>query len=203
VNFALFVEGHTERSIPAFLKRWLDPRLSRPVGIKPVRFKGSGDYLKNFSQRVRKDLDSGELIAVVGLQDLYGAPLSFPLNSTTAAKYKWAKSELEHRVEHTRFHQHFAVHETEAWLLSDPGIFPTAIRDRLEAAANTPESVNFKQPPAKLLQLLYRATGREYRKLVDGSALFGKLDPNRAYERCPHLKVLLDDMLALAKAAGY
>ncbi len=48
MNFALFVEGHTERAIPAFLKRWLDPRLSQPVGIKPVRFKGSGDYLKNW-----------------------------------------------------------------------------------------------------------------------------------------------------------
>jgi hypothetical protein len=67
VNFALFVEGSTERAIPAFLKLWLDPRLSRPVGVKPVTFKGSGDYLKSFAQRARKDLDSGGLIAVIGL----------------------------------------------------------------------------------------------------------------------------------------
>jgi hypothetical protein len=40
VNFALFVEGPTERAIPAFIKRWLDPRLTRPVGVKPVRFHG-------------------------------------------------------------------------------------------------------------------------------------------------------------------
>lgn len=110
---------------------------------------------------------------------------------------------MEHRVDHSHFQQHFAVHETEAWLLSDPGIFPAAVRDRLEAAASAPESVNFKQPPAKLLQLLYRTTGREYKKVVDGSALLSKLDPNRAYERCPHLRMLPDEMLALAKAVGH
>jgi hypothetical protein len=37
----MFVEGYTERAaVPAFLKRWLDPRLPQPVGIKPVRFDG-------------------------------------------------------------------------------------------------------------------------------------------------------------------
>jgi hypothetical protein len=48
-----------------------------------------------------------------------------------------------------------------------------------------------------------RANGREYKKVEDGSALFGKLDPHRAYEKCPHLRILLDDMLSLAKASGY
>lgn len=201
MNFALFVEGKTERAIPAFLKRWLDPRLSRPVGVAPVNLQGSGGYLKNFAQRARRDLDSGKLTAVIGLLDLYGAPLSFPPNSTTDAKYTWAKAELEQRVGHPRFRQHFAVHETEAWLLSDAEIFPAAIRARLENSANQPESVNFQQPPAKLFQQAYRAVGREYKKVVDGSALFGRLDPNRAYERCPHLRMLLDDMLSLAKAA--
>lgn len=203
MNFALFVEGPTERAIPAFLKRWLDSRLSRPVGVKPVSFQGSGEYLKSFSQRAKRDLDSGGLIAVIGLLDLYGAPLPFPPNSTTDAKYTWAKTDLENRVGHARFRQHFAVHETEAWLLSEPGIFPAIIRDRLESSANRPESVNFLQPPAKLLQQVYRANGREYKKVVDGSALFSKLDPSRAYERCPHLRMLLDDMLSLAKAAGH
>ena len=202
MNLALFVEGPTERAIPAFLKRWLDPRLTRPVGVRPVRFQGSGDYMKSFAQRGKKDLDSGGLIAVSGLLDLYGADLGFPPNLTADAKYAWAKADLEHRVGHAHFRQHFAIHETEAWLLSDPSIFPAAIRDRLEAASSRPESVDFQEPPAKLLQKLYRTSGREYKKVVDGSALFGKLDPNRAYERYPHLRMLLDDMLSLAKSAS-
>jgi len=202
VKFALYVEGYTERAIPAFLKRWLDPRLLLPVGVKPVRFEGSGDYLKSFSRLAKRDLDSGGLIAVIGLLDLHGTPLSFPPNLSTGAKYTWAKTELEHRVGDPRFRQHFAVHETEAWLLSDPAIFPASTRERLENSSNQPESVDFQHPPAKLLQQIYRANGREYKKVVDGSALFNKLDPNQAYERCPHLRMLLDDMLSLAKGAG-
>jgi hypothetical protein len=124
VKFALFVEGYTEHALPSFLKRWLDPRLSRPVGVAPVRFSGSSEYLKCFAQRAKRDLDSGRLIAVIGLLDLYGAGLEFPLNSTTDTKCAWAKIELERRVGDSRFRQHFAVHETEAWLLSDPNVFP-------------------------------------------------------------------------------
>jgi hypothetical protein len=202
VNFALFVEGPTERAIPAFLKRWLDPRLSNPVGVRSVSFQGSGDYVKSFAQRAKKDLDSGGLIAVIGLLDLYGAALEFPPDSTTDNKYKWAKTKLEREVGDSRFRQHFAVHETEAWLLSDPGIFPPAIGKRLKNRAHRPESVNFQRPPAKLLHQVYSADGRDYKKVVNGSALFNNLDPNRAYRRCPHLKMLLDDMLSLAKSAG-
>ena len=35
MKFVLFVEGYTEdKALPKFLKRWLDPRLGKPVGIK-------------------------------------------------------------------------------------------------------------------------------------------------------------------------
>jgi len=47
VKFVLFVEGYTEKQeIPAFLKRYLDPRLSQLVGIKSVGVSvpGSNDY---------------------------------------------------------------------------------------------------------------------------------------------------------------
>ena len=41
MKFILFVEGHTEsKAVPSFLKRWLDPRLSKPIGIQSVRFDG-------------------------------------------------------------------------------------------------------------------------------------------------------------------
>jgi hypothetical protein len=146
------------------------------VGVKPVRFKGSGDYLKSFAQRARKDLDFGGLIAVFGILDFYGTPLTLPPNATVDAKYTWAKGELEHRAEHPRFRQHFAVHETQAWLLSDLSIFPAAIRNSLESYSNRPESVNFQQPPAKLLQQVYRANGREYKKVADGYLAFESWD---------------------------
>ncbi len=41
MRFILFVEGYTEnKALPQFLKKWLDPKLSNPVGIKTVRFEG-------------------------------------------------------------------------------------------------------------------------------------------------------------------
>jgi hypothetical protein len=99
VKFALFVEGYTERAaVPAFLKRWLDPKLSHPAAVVPVNLLGSGGYLSTFAQRAKRDLGSGQLIAVVGLLDLYGAKLPFPQNLTTDSKYAWAEAELEKQV---------------------------------------------------------------------------------------------------------
>ena len=200
MRFALFVEGHTELALPGFLKRWLDPRLPRPIRIAPVNLEGSGGYLANFAQRARKDLASGQLIAVVGLLDLYGAAIEFPPGLDAKGKCTWAKADLENRVDDSRFRQHFAVHETEAWLLSDPGIFPSGIARRIESLADHPEAVDLQEPPSKLLRRVYRAGGRDYKKVVDGSALFERLDPIRAQASCPHLSLLLNDMLSLARA---
>jgi hypothetical protein len=199
VKFALYVEGYTERALSSFLKRWLDPRLSQPVAVAPVRFSGSGDYQRSFAQRANRDLGGSQLIAVIGLLDLYGARLDFPRGLSPNAKCVWAKTELERQVGHPRFKQHFAVHEIEAWLLSDASIFPSSIGQRLERHQANPESVDLEEPRAKLLERIYP---RGYQKVTEGSKLFSKLDPEVAHAKCPHLRMLLDDMLALAKATG-
>jgi hypothetical protein len=63
-----------------------------------------------------------------------------------------------------------------------------------------PESVNFRSPPAKVLDRLYTARlKRGYKKVVHGKELFGKLDPETACRKCPYLKEMLDEMLRLAK----
>jgi hypothetical protein len=43
---------------------------------------------------------------------------------------------------------------------------------------------------------------KAYKKPLEGSNLFRKLDPELAYSRCPHLQLLLDDILNLAKDAA-
>ena len=55
------------------------------------------------------------------------------------------------------FLQFFAVHETEAWLLQlARPFFEKKFGKQIEAKATHPETVNFDEPPAKLLdQLLY------------------------------------------------
>ena len=50
MKFILFVEGYTEtqdKRLSAYLKRWLDPRLHKPVGIPPVRFEGWAEFVKD------------------------------------------------------------------------------------------------------------------------------------------------------------
>ena len=139
----------------------------------------------------------------LSLLDLYGPTFYPPDKETPAARYEWAKAHLEAQVNQPNFSQHFAVHETEAWLLSDPAIFPTEVRQALTGKYPNPETVNNEEPPAKLLDRLYQTRlKRSYRKTVDGRSLFGKLNPSTAYEKCPYLKALLDEMLQRTQQAA-
>jgi len=204
MKFVLFVEGPTERlALPSFLKRWLDARLNQPVGIQPVKFEGWPELVKDCPRKARMYLNKGDIIAVIALLDLYG-PTLYPKNKCSASeRYVWAKKKLEAQVGATKFRQFFAVHETEAWLLSDPSIFPSAIKKALPAKTNNPEDVDFDLPPSKLLEdLFWQKTGKTYKKITHGKEFFDKLDPNLAYQKCPRLKELLDELLKLAKEAG-
>lgn len=205
----MLVEGEAERvALPTFIERWLDPRLDPRVGVKPVKLRGSGKYVKEVAEMVRDQLNSPdrkEIVAVIGLLDLYGLPNNFCPSglSDAQARFDWAKQKLEEMVGEAKFRQFFAVYELEAWLLSDLSIFHRDVRKGFPASVKNPESVNFKQPPARLLEKLYqKKLGRPYRKIVDGRNLFSKLSPEIAYKKCPRLKEMLDEMLRLAKDSG-
>lgn len=178
MKFVLFVEGYTEKlAVPQFLKRWLDPRLTRPVGIKPVRFEGWKEYVKDIPKKVALNLSGtagADVVACIGLLDLYG-PTFYPDGTVdAAARAAWAKEHLENRVGNPRFRQHFAVHELEAWLLAAPAVLPRELRSSLPKAP--PEKVNFLEPPARLLDRLYLSRlDRRYRKTTDGTNLFRAL----------------------------
>ena len=106
-------------------------------------------------------------------------------------------------MNHAKFRQFFAVHETGAWLLSDPNLFPAEIKKKFPGKIQHPEEINFDEPPAKLLGRLYQEKIKStYKKTTDGYDLFDKLDPNLAYNKCPRLKELLDEMLKLANEFG-
>ena len=203
MKFILFVEGRTEnKAIPSFLKRWLDPQLSKPVGIRSVRFEGWPELVKDSPTKANLYLSQDSVIAVIALLDLYG-PTIYPNSKNTATeRYAWAKQHLEGKVDQTNFFQFFAVYEVEAWLLSDPTIFPNSIKPLVQKISNSPEDINNTMPPAKRLNEIYsKETKRRYKKVTYGKDLFAKLDPNVAYKKCPRLKELLDVMLKLARDA--
>lgn len=201
------VEGRTERdSAAAFLKRWLDPQLREPVGIQTVSFDGYADLVRKMPTKAQMHLrgpKQREIVAVYGLLDLYG-PTFYPADKTTAEeRFAWGKEFFENEVSDPRFRVSFAVHEFEAWLLSQPEIFPVDVRQALSPASQHPEQVNFNRPPAKLLEQIYlQKTNRGYKKTTYGKQLFAKLDPIIATSKCPYLKLLLEEMLDLCRKAG-
>ena len=204
MKIVLFVEGHTEKKVLAnFIKRWIDPKLERRLGLKVVRFEGWPELVKDSPKKAKLYLEEKDVIAVFALLDLYGPTLYPDAVRGVSERYNWAKSHLEGKVDDTRFHQHFAVHETEAWLFSNPTLFPKPVKDALPAGSRKPEEINFDQPPSKLLGKLYKEkTGRGYKKVAHGKDLFDRLDPETAYGKCPYLRHLLDDMLKIAREAG-
>ena len=180
MKFVLFVEGHTEKkTLPRFLRRWLDPQLPQRVGVKVVRFEGWADYVNEIAKKVALNLSGragADVIAGIGLLDLYG-PTFYPNGVQSAGdRYTWAKGHIEQTVNHPKFHQYLAVHDTEAWLLAEPGNLPRAVRSALPGSSTQPETVDFDEPPAYLLDRLYRERiGRPYRKVSDGADLFAAL----------------------------
>lgn len=207
MKFILFVEGDTEqKSLPSFLKRWLDDRLEHRVGIQIVKFNGWPDFIKNAPTKARMYLNStrsDDIIAIIGLLDLYG-PTFYPTEMEAVSdRYQWAKRYVEELVDEAKYRQFFSVHEVEAWLLSNPDIFPQVIKNSFPKRVLKPETINFDEPPKRLLQRLYKEKAKcTYKEVTYGNELFSKLDPAISYEKCPSLKALLDEMFKLAKEAG-
>jgi Domain of unknown function (DUF4276) len=205
VKFVLFVEGYTERNaVPSFLKRWLDPQLNQNVGIQPVRFDGWSEFTRKIANKAKMHLEGPahtDIVGAIGLLDLYG-PTFFPNHLTSVRdRCEWAKKKVESDVNHPKFRMFFAVHEIEAWILSQPQLLPASIGKALSGKIAQPESVNFSEPPAKLLDRLYRThEGSGYKKIVYGNKLFDDLDPSAAYDKCPYLARMLDEMLTMAKS---
>jgi len=206
MRFVLLVEGATEKALASFLKRWLDTHLDPKVGIQTSK-PGGGccRLLEDMPKKAKTylgDPKAGDLIGVVGLLDLHGLP--HPSHVLSAAeRLNWWTKEIEGKVNNPRFRVFFAVHDVEAWLLSQPEVFSRAIQSELQDRAEAPESVDFDEPPCKLLQRVFRrTTGREYKKIVHGTEFFRKLDPEVASSKCPQLRRLLGHLLEEAARAG-
>ena len=139
---------------------------------------------------------------MIGLIDLYG-PSFYPNKINTVEKrIDWGTKYFNDKMQNDRFKMFFAVHELEAWLLSQPDIFPANIQNSLKSESINPENVNFDNPPSKLLDSLYRNNMKKpYKKTVDGYNLFNKLDPEKVYSKCPNFKLMLDEVLKSIESA--
>ena len=198
----LFVEGHSEfQAISQFVGNWLEKNLpSGPrVGVIPVNLKGVGNYQREIGAKVERTLEGNRAQFAFGLVDLYGLDDVIDLSKcvTVEDKITASRNHFEKKIPpnyRKRFRQHFAIHELEAWLLAYPNEWPEVIREQLRKIKK-PEKVNFQEPPAKLLKRLLK---RRYRKTVFASKIFPRVDPNVAYQKCPNLRAMLDEILEVA-----
>ena len=207
MRFVVFVEGYLEWIVlSGFLSNWLNSATTQRVGVNVIRFQGGGEFKNKLASAARRHLNGPsnfDLIAVVGILDLYGVNYYPNHVSTVRERYDWLCQHFENEVGSTKFHMFCAVHELEAWILSQPENLPSDVKRALPGRARNPESVNFDNPPSKLLQRLYRQRlRRDYKKIVDGSSLFSQLDPAVARNKCPYLKRMMDKLLSLAQEAG-
>jgi hypothetical protein len=204
MKFILFCEGWTEdKALPDFLRRWLHSQFSDRIGVKTVRFNGWQQLVADAPKKARLHLQHEDVIGVIGLLDLYG-PTFYPSNKRTVEeRYEWAKGHIEKLVGESCYRQHFAVHEVEAWILSQPELLPPPVKKKLPGVAQHPETVNFDEPPAQLLDRLYQeALKKGYKKVANGSDLFSKLDPHTVCGKCPYFNRLCDDLAELAIGKG-
>ncbi|MFZ5812591.1 MAG: DUF4276 family protein [Thermodesulfobacteriota bacterium] len=201
----VLVEGDTEhKALPYFFGRWLAANGCGHIGVRTVNLHGSPNYLKNYGTKARLYLAEKDVIGVMGLLDLYGLGHPAAKSGTVAERYTKTKAALERPVSGD-FRQHFAVHELEAWLLSNPTLFPQYVQDNLPT--KPPEEVNFNTNPASVLKERFsrvppKERRRDYKKTMDGVALFQRLDPAAAAAKCPYLKILLDDLLDMARKSA-
>lgn len=217
MHFVIIVEGHTEhKAVGEFFGRWLnaEDRLRARVSVKPINLQGGGaDLLRRLAERARFYLAGhgrdDKILGVVGLLDLYNPSFDnlWPAADIKDKRYARGIDHVKGIFDHPQFLMAFAVHEIEAWMLSQPENLPERVQRGLSKQDHKriaePEKVNFADPPSKFLDRLYRARLRAtYKKTVEGSRLLHALDPEKAYEKCPYLAALLNEMLRLAQQAG-
>ena len=133
----------------------------------------------------------------------WSCPTFYPddINSVPE-RYAWGRAHIEKLVSHPGYHQFFAVHETEAWLLSDLQRFQPDVRRALIEKSKNPETINLDEPPAKLLDRVYMSCKkRHYEKVIEARNQFPHLDPSVAATKCPYLRQMLNELLTIIQDA--
>jgi hypothetical protein len=201
MRFILIVEGDTEkRSIESLIRNSIKIKTDQNIGVDAINVKGFGNFKKDLQKRVEKHLTgpgNQEIIAIIGLMDLYISPYAKDVHLSLDERISMGTRELEQLVATNMFHMFFAVHEIEAWLLSDSEKFNNRIRQKIHQITE-PEKVNNDEPPSHYLKKLYSEhLNRGYKKTVDGVNLMKKIDPEKVYQKCPNYRKMIDTMVSL------
>jgi hypothetical protein len=210
MKFILIVEGQTERKgVPDFIRKWLNEggRLQTSVGVRAISLKGGGrDLFARIADKAISHLKGPRrqgIVGVIGLLDLYNPGFEWPKNCDSVdQRWQWGIEQIENKVSDDKFRMFFAVHEVEAWMLSEPSELHVTLSKADETAVKAPEKINFQTPPSKWLKQRYKHLKPACMKTTHGPEILGRLDPGITHDKCPYFGMMLDQMRVLARQAG-
>jgi hypothetical protein len=201
IKISILVEGATEQAFFPKLREFLKSRLPANTMPKldPCPKYGrlpTGDKLK---RDVMNLLSIGKQPsdAVIALSDVYTGTGEFA--DAFAAKTKmreWVGDE-------PRFYPHVANHDFEAWLLPFWKDIQKLAGSNRSCPNVHPEQINHGNPPAHLLNEIFRSgsKGKRYIKPINAARILRDNDLLVAANACPELKEFLNTILFLCGAA--
>lgn len=192
MRIVLLAEGDTERALAEHIKCFLDERAEaagKPkiaLRTKPITL-NRGDL----RGRIRLELLDPQVVAVVGLVDVY------PLFASAEEAKRFLR---EASANDPRFYAHAALHDVEAWLLPFWQSICDRIAVRRAAPGAHPEKVDFDHPPSRRLQELYSLAKppQKYIKPIEMNAVLRGKDLTIAAEQCPEFRALLNTLLTVS-----
>jgi len=197
VKVKLLCEGQTEEGLRALLSKAV---AIRKCGIHIRAYEGIAQLLRKLDSRVKEELRSGAEV-VFCLVDYHHFPLPgeqklLPLEQRVAA----IRDDVIEQIHESRrgaLRCHIVLHEVEAWIIADEQAVAQRLKIKNLAAWPQPETINDINPPAKVLEQLFRTRGplkKRYIKAKDGVDLLGKVDWQTVYDKCPTFRKLVDDL---------
>ncbi len=207
-NVLFIVEGKTEGLAQAFgkgLQNILrdECEFMRLHGIRhhTLRKNGKRDLLSNAEFDVRQHLEPPRKVRAK-LEERGSSPgdYIFILRDLDCEDEDAARQEILDQIRpelRDRVEVHFAVQETEAWLVADPNGFcavykhaPRQLVDevtRLAPPGQSPENtIDCNPKPSEYLMRLARKYSLQYRKTIEGPQALGRVNADLVAERCPH-----------------
>ena len=211
MTIVIYCEGETEQRVLPFLLNYFQARRradEAQARLSARSLNGVSAYLTKIGPAVRNRIDVEGDQVVFGLIDFYRCGLHFVRpkaqdTDTLARRVEHLESQIHELIPtgcRRHFHQHFAVHEIEAWILSDEEPLHKRLGDSQLGPWPRPEEVNLnKSPSTQIMELYWNKRRESYQKTTDGENLLRKANPDRIYEKCPYFREFVDEVLEACK----
>lgn len=197
MKIKVLCEGQTEEGLRALLAKAID---IRKCGIHIKSYDGVTRLLHKLDSRVKEELASGAEV-VFCLVDYHHFPLpeearALPSDQRVVAIQNHVIEWLDKSRRHA-LRCFVVLHEVEAWILADDQAVAQRLKFKNLPAWPEPEKVNDTNPPARVLEQLFRTRSplkKRYVKVKDGVDLLRKIDFQKVYDKCPVFRKLIDEL---------